>query len=168
MSIKANTDGLLEIIDMLVELGWIVQPEADTLDGCSWANIDKVAATGKAPNFWAVGDCKKITLNGTVGTLALDNYDTYVYIIDFDHDGTPNTIDFGTFKTSASGGKDVCLIEQDFVKNPDITVEQLVNDAILKIGEKITIRRFARFVMGEGLEKKNENFAEEIDKQIKA
>jgi elongation factor Ts len=64
--------------------------------------------------------------------------------------------------------KDVCLVEQEFVKNPDITVEQLVNDAILKIGEKITIRRFARFVMGEGLEKKNENFAEEIDKQMKA
>lgn len=64
--------------------------------------------------------------------------------------------------------KDVCLVEQDFVKNPDITVEQLVNDAILRIGEKITIRRFARFVMGEGLEKKNENFAEEIDKQMKA
>ena len=64
--------------------------------------------------------------------------------------------------------KDVCLLEQEFVKNPEITVEQLVNEAILKIGEKITIRRFARFVMGEGLEKKNENFAEEIDKQIKA
>ena len=64
--------------------------------------------------------------------------------------------------------KDVCLMEQDFVKNPDITVEQLINDAILKIGEKITVRRFARFVMGEGLEKKNENFAEEIEKQIKA
>ena len=64
--------------------------------------------------------------------------------------------------------KDVCLTEQAFVKNPDITIEQLINDAILKIGEKITIRRFARFVMGEGLEKKNENFAEEIDKQMKA
>ena len=64
--------------------------------------------------------------------------------------------------------KDVCLVEQDFVKNPEITVEQLINEAILKIGEKITIRRFARFVMGEGLEKKNENFAEEIDKQMKA
>ena len=64
--------------------------------------------------------------------------------------------------------KDVCLVEQDFVKNPDITIEQLINDAILKIGEKITIRRFARFVMGEGLEKKNENFAEEIDKQMKS
>ena len=64
--------------------------------------------------------------------------------------------------------KDVCLVEQDYVKNPDITIEQLINEAILKIGEKITIRRFASFVMGEGLEKKNENFAEEIDKQIKA
>ena len=64
--------------------------------------------------------------------------------------------------------KEVCLLEQPFVKNPDITVEQLINDSILKIGEKITIRRFARFVMGEGLEKKNENFAEEIDKQMKA
>ena len=64
--------------------------------------------------------------------------------------------------------KDVCLVEQDFVKNPDITVEQLINDAILKIGEKITIRRFARFVMGEGLAKKNENLAEEVEKQMKA
>ena len=64
--------------------------------------------------------------------------------------------------------KEVCLLEQPFVKNPDITVEQLINESILKIGEKITIRRFARFVMGEGLEKKNENFAEEIDKQMKA
>lgn len=64
--------------------------------------------------------------------------------------------------------KDICLLEQPFVKNPDITVEQLVNDAVVKIGEKISVRRFARFVMGEGLEKKNENFAEEIDKQMKA
>ena len=64
--------------------------------------------------------------------------------------------------------KDICLEEQEFVKNPDITVGQLVSNAVLKIGEKITIRRFARFVMGEGLEKKNENFAEEIDKQMKS
>ena len=63
--------------------------------------------------------------------------------------------------------KEVCLVEQDFVKNPDITVEQLINDAILKIGEKITIRRFVRFVMGEGLTKKSENLAEEVEKQMK-
>ena len=62
--------------------------------------------------------------------------------------------------------KDVCLLEQPFVKNPDITVEQLINDSVVKIGEKISIRRFARFVMGEGLEKRNDNLAEEVDKQI--
>ena len=62
--------------------------------------------------------------------------------------------------------KEVCLVEQDFVKNPDITVEQLINDSVVKIGEKISIRRFARFVMGEGLEKRNDNLAEEVDKQI--
>ena len=63
--------------------------------------------------------------------------------------------------------KDVCLLEQPFVKDPDITVEQLVNNAILKIGEKISVRRFARYVMGEGLEKRNDNLAEEVEKQIK-
>lgn len=63
--------------------------------------------------------------------------------------------------------KDVCLLEQAFVKNPDITVEQLISNAILKIGEKISVRRFARFVMGEGLEKRNDNLAEEVEKQMK-
>lgn len=63
--------------------------------------------------------------------------------------------------------KDVCLLEQPFVKNPDVTVEQLVNDAIMKTGEKITVRRFARYVMGEGLEKRQDNLAEEVEKQIK-
>ena len=63
--------------------------------------------------------------------------------------------------------KDVCLLEQDFVKNPDITVKQLITDSILKIGEKITVRRFARFVMGEGLEKRQDDLAAEVEKQIK-
>ena len=63
--------------------------------------------------------------------------------------------------------KEVCLLEQDFVKNPDITVGQLVSDSILKIGEKISVRRFARFVMGEGLEKRKDDLAEEVEKQIK-
>ncbi len=63
--------------------------------------------------------------------------------------------------------KDVCLLEQDFVKDPSVTVNQLISDAIAKIGEKISVRRFARFVMGEGLEKRQDNLAEEVEKQIK-
>lgn len=63
--------------------------------------------------------------------------------------------------------EDVCLLEQAFVKDPDKTVAELVNEKISTIGENISIRRFARFELGEGLEKKEENFAEEVMAQIK-
>lgn len=62
--------------------------------------------------------------------------------------------------------KEVCLLEQPFVKNPDITVGQLLTEKISKIGENINIRRFARFEVGEGIEKKSEDFAEEVAKQM--
>ncbi len=63
--------------------------------------------------------------------------------------------------------QDVVLMEQTFVKNPDQTITQLINEAVLKIGEKITIRRFVRYEMGEGLEKRKDNFAEEVAAQTK-
>jgi len=63
--------------------------------------------------------------------------------------------------------KEICLLEQPFVKNPDVTVSQLLTDKIASIGENIKIRRFVRFERGEGLEKRNENFAEEVMSQIK-
>lgn len=50
--------------------------------------------------------------------------------------------------------KEICLLEQPFVKDPDITVGQLLTNLIAKIGENIVIRRFARFERGEGIEKK--------------
>ncbi len=61
--------------------------------------------------------------------------------------------------------KEVVLMEQEYVKNPDLTIAQLLNEAVLAIGEKITIRRFVRYEMGEGLEKRQDNFAEEVAKQ---
>ena len=62
--------------------------------------------------------------------------------------------------------KEICLLEQDFVKNPDMTIQQLLTEKIANIGENITIRRFVRFERGEGIQKKEENFAEEVMKQI--
>ncbi|HMM31824.1 MAG TPA: translation elongation factor Ts [Clostridia bacterium] len=62
--------------------------------------------------------------------------------------------------------KEVCLLEQPFVKDPDQTVQQLVNAASAKIGEKISVRRFVRYEMGEGLEKRQDNFAEEVMSQV--
>ena len=62
--------------------------------------------------------------------------------------------------------KDVCLMDQDFVKDPSKTIADLITEATLKIGEKITIRRFVRYEMGEGLEKRQDNFVEEVQKQM--
>ncbi|MBS4025167.1 MAG: translation elongation factor Ts [Clostridia bacterium] len=62
--------------------------------------------------------------------------------------------------------KEVCLLEQPFIKDPDKTVEQLVVEKVAKIGENISIRRFARFELGEGLAKRQDNFAEEVMSQI--
>jgi len=61
--------------------------------------------------------------------------------------------------------KEVCLLEQEFVKDPSKTISQLVSDATIKIGEKISVRRFVRYQMGEGLEKRKDDFAEEVKKQ---
>ena len=61
--------------------------------------------------------------------------------------------------------KEVCLLEQEYDKDPSKTVAQLVSDAVNKIGEKISIRRFVRFQMGEGLEKRKDDFVEEVKKQ---
>lgn len=60
-----------------------------------------------------------------------------------------------------------CLMEQQFIKDPDKTIADLVNEKIAKIGENISIRRFVRFELGEGLEKKESNFAEEVMAQAK-
>ena len=63
--------------------------------------------------------------------------------------------------------EDVVLLEQAFIKDPDKKVKNLLEDINFKIGEKITIRRFVRYELGEGLEKKEENFAAEVAKQMK-
>lgn len=63
--------------------------------------------------------------------------------------------------------KEVCLLEQPFVKDPDKSIQDYVNEQIATIGEKISIRRFVRYQMGEGLEKRQDNFAEEVMSQMK-
>ena len=59
-----------------------------------------------------------------------------------------------------------CLLEQPFVKDGDKKVIDILNSLIATIGEKITVRRFVRYEKGEGLAKKEENFAEEVQKQL--
>ncbi|GIP33099.1 translation elongation factor Ts [Paenibacillus sp. J2TS4] len=63
--------------------------------------------------------------------------------------------------------EEFCLMEQAFIKDPDKTISTLLNEKISKIGENISIRRFVRYELGEGMEKKQENFAEEVMSQTK-
>lgn len=63
--------------------------------------------------------------------------------------------------------KEICLLEQPFVKDPDVTVQELLTSMIAKIGENLSIRRFTRYEMGEGLQKKEDNFVEEVMSQMK-
>ena len=61
--------------------------------------------------------------------------------------------------------KEICLLDQAWVKDPDKTIEQVQQELIAKIGENIKIRRFVRFELGEGLEKKKSDFATEVAQQ---
>jgi elongation factor Ts len=63
--------------------------------------------------------------------------------------------------------KEICLLEQPYIKNPDQTVEQLIIEQISKIGENINVRRFVRYELGEGIERRQDNFVEEVMAQIK-
>src|SRR5438309_10258128 len=59
-----------------------------------------------------------------------------------------------------------CLYDQAFVKDPNLTVEQLINNAVGKIGENIRVRRFTRFKTGEGLEKRTTDLAAEVKEAL--
>lgn len=61
-----------------------------------------------------------------------------------------------------------CLLKQKFVKDPSKTIEQIILEATAQIGEKISVRRFVRYEMGEGLAKKCENLADEVAAQVAA
>nr|YP_009395583.1 translation elongation factor Ts [Vertebrata isogona]ARW64541.1 translation elongation factor Ts [Vertebrata isogona] len=64
--------------------------------------------------------------------------------------------------------KELSLMDQDFIRESNITVEELVKQHISLLGENIKIRRFQRFLLGEGLESKNNNFADEISSMIQS
>jgi len=60
---------------------------------------------------------------------------------------------------------EVCLLEQPFVKDPEVTVDALIKDHTARLGENIVVRRFSRFQLGEGLPKRSCNLAEEVKPQ---
>jgi elongation factor Ts len=57
---------------------------------------------------------------------------------------------------------DICLLEQAYVKDPDKTIQTYLNETIATIGENMTVRRFAKYLLGEGIAKKESDFAAEV------
>ena len=62
--------------------------------------------------------------------------------------------------------EEYCLLDQPFIREPKKSVSDVLTDLIAKIGENIKIRRFVRYEVGEGLEKREEDFAAEVSKQM--
>lgn len=129
---KAATDAAVEDIATAIEGKGVSVPDGTTLDGMAalidgiasgfeiptlnespWSLISALSEMGQAANYWSVGDCKGITVSGTVGTQSVSGT-YYVYILGFDHNGAINTIDFGTFKTALFGGTDICLVDSKY------------------------------------------------------
>lgn len=90
-----------------------------TLEEFTWAEIAQVSANKQWDAMgWKVGDTKTITLNGTVGTVALNNYQCKVYILGFDHnaDKEGEGISFGMLE--GTDGKQLCLVDSNYNSTP--------------------------------------------------
>lgn len=89
------------------------------LNNNTWQVIKEVSDKGQGQNFWAVGDCKQITMNGRVSDgLTLTNYTAWVFIIGFNHNAERegNGITFQGFKAT-NNGTPVCLTDSGYNKN---------------------------------------------------
>ena len=63
--------------------------------------------------------------------------------------------------------KENCLVEQEFIKDPDVSVQNYIDSVAKKLGTQISVADFVRFEKGEGIEKREDNFAEEVANMIK-
>ena len=108
-------------------IGKAVIPNASTyyvpenVNDATWEQISKISIAGTGDTYWDVGDCKAVTLNGTVGMLDLNNVTLCVFILDFNHPINKSTADnniiWGGFKTALNNGADVALCDHGYSFN---------------------------------------------------
>lgn len=94
-----------------------VWPNKKALNDCTWDEISEISSSGQAANYFAVGDCKEVVLNGKVGALTFNDYHTYAFIIGFDHNAElegVHRIHFQLAKTALSGGTDICFTDSSY------------------------------------------------------
>lgn len=112
-----STSGTVNVVSSTTSYAITLSFVSDTLDENSWDTISMVSDAGQGANYWAIGDCKQVTLNGTVGILALSNFSTYAFIIGFNHNSAlegSGRIHFQFAKTALSGGTDICFTDGSY------------------------------------------------------
>lgn len=93
------------------------------------------------------------------------NREAEVYAAQLKEQGKPENMIPNIIKGKlAKLASEVCLLEQKFVKDPDISITQLLKNAEGKVGAALTLKGFTKFTLGEGIEKKQDNLAEEVAK----
>lgn len=117
--VTGTKGAITESVTVYVPMGPTITYIDPILENNTWANISAVSIAGTGDTYWDVGDMKSVVLNGTVGTLALSNYTTYVFILDFNHPVNKTTADnniiWGGFKTAA--GVDIALCDSNYSQN---------------------------------------------------
>ena len=91
--------------------------------------------------------------------------EAHIYTIQLKEEGKPEKMIPQIVKGKLGKlAKDICLLEQKFVKNPDISVKNHINEKAKELGTELTVARIFKFVLGEGIEKKENNLADEVAK----
>lgn len=112
-----STSGTVNVVSSTTSYAITLSFVSDTLNENSWDTISEVSDAGEGANYWAIGDRKQVTLNGTVGSLSLSNFSTYAFIIGFNHNSGregSGRIHFQLAKTALSGGTDICFTDGSY------------------------------------------------------
>lgn len=110
---SSNTKTVNVVDSYSVALSYV----SSTLNNNGWDVISEVSNNGEGANYWAIGDRKAVTLDGTVGNFTFSSVGTYAFIIGFDHNSSyegTGRIHFQLAKTALSSGSDVCFVDGQY------------------------------------------------------
>lgn len=110
-----TVSGSVNVVSSTTSYALILSFASSTLNDNEWSVIKSVSDAGQGANYWSIGDCKAVTLNGTVGALTLSNVTMYAFIIGFNHNASvegANRIHFQLGKTALSNGIAVALCDR--------------------------------------------------------
>ena len=153
-----ETTGVLGSYNHGGKIGVLVDLDTDKADAPEVAELAKDIAmhvAAAAPTFLTSDDIDE----------SYKKREEEVYRAQLKEEGKPeNMIDQIVKGKLGKLAKEVCLVEQVFIKNPDFTIKKLVADVAGKVGGNITVKAFHKINLGEGIEKKEDNLADEVAK----